>query len=1130
MKCAALMSAMAMAGAVAPPRIELNLEGMTSAYKLETAIEREHDLKYSQNDGSVVKSRQDWTEKCPATLVPQAWKNGDASEGTVSCPFPVAAGYDHQDQTVAVTTRIYKVDVEGRVCNHAKPGQATEVDQQVDQNTAVASGEHECYLGSSANKVNFQYRSTYLFKYDASDSAGNHAEQVVFALILDDTKAPEFTDTAGVDPCQHALTVEAASDWRMCELKASDNVRNEDCATGACTTVTNNKVDVTEKISYQIQHIHSGQVVEVLPATARNVADAVQYFQPHTQTGKHTCDDSSDCGATKLGKFLVTATVEDDAGIYGHNAANNVATTHVAIQVADTRPPVIQLKGHSPHYHECVSNGKFSDAALKATYGYKDAGADALDLLDTWARKQTTQDYEAGCTDCSEADIDGSVNVYTKACVLDGTCDNSLVYRFDSTHTSEDLTSGLAHANYANQDVEGTTDVQTKFFNQLRQASFSWSAANQAYTGPATDQTKTRTIQYDARDDRSTEGTNAPAGKNGNWAKSVSRQIITHDTIKPTLTLQAPPSASVYEASTTCGTTDTPLCHHSVKSTHDNHQNDATGDAAINGLNIDPEDSVVVDDLCDDTDVKITRSWGPREYNARQLGHYVRTYTAIDRRQNKAQIVRTINVIDEESPVIVMVPSNTETTTTLEATRDSEYTDSGATCNDYVDGELSHAVEVSGEVVNMRIPGTYIIRYDCTDLSGNAADARHRTVVIEDTQCPILSLLGEQTEYHEAGFPYVDMGATATDTLDGDITQYIWTDGNTVNHKQAFYTRRSCDEIKTACSEEDVSVGTQKMGACGNGDYYITTIRKPTKPTNVGKNTYHRQLVHCWMTPEKAVTFKIFQLHDCFNVHQELYGGIPEPMACHKQDMCPDIGMKHNKNPSAGLKAYIHTTAKIDFKTLETDLDDVEDANHLQSDSNGEWFGDSTYICMEVPVHENLHGHNSATWVGDYRETTEGQTGDYAITNSEQGKYVIQFHVSDKFGNEECQPATKRTVVVKDTLPPVISLALKGAGGKKLIHFSDTTARGLDGQVNPAGPFNARFSNNPFLKTADGATLVSGAESSYTLSTATPFTSSSLMAETTNSNAWIIGAVASAVAGVALLGFSQRKTTVSVPV
>jgi len=38
------------------------------------------------------------------------------------------------------------------------------------------------------------------------------------------------------------------------------------------------------------------------------------------------------------------------------------------------------------------------------------------------------------------------------------------------------------------------------------------------------------------------------------------------------------------------------------------------------------------------------------------------------------------------------------------------------------------------------------------------------------------------------------------------------------------------------------------------------------------------------------------------------------------------------------------------------------------------------------------------------------------------------------------------------------------------------------------------------------------------------------MAETVSSNGWIIGAVASAVAGVALLGVSSRSNTVSVPV
>ena len=51
---------------------------------------------------------------------------------------------------------------------------------------------------------------------------------------------------------------------------------------------------------------------------------------------------------------------------------------------------------------------------------------------------------------------------------------------------------------------------------------------------------------------------------------------------------------------------------------------------------------------------------------------------------------------------------------TLEATRTRECTDAGATCEDHVDGILSHAVEVSGNIVNVRITGgKCVIHCDC---------------------------------------------------------------------------------------------------------------------------------------------------------------------------------------------------------------------------------------------------------------------------------------------------------------------------------------------------------------------------------------------------------------------------------
>merc|ERR1712028_277624 len=105
--------------------------------------------------------------------------------------------------------------------------------------------------------------------------------------------------------------------------------------------------------------------------------------------------------------------------------------------------------------------------------------------------------------------------------------------------------------------------------------------------------------------------------------------------------------------------------------------------------------------------------------------------------------------------------------------------------------------------------------------------------------------------------------------------------------------------------------------------------------------------------------------------------------------------------------------------------------------------------------------------------------------------------VQDKAKNKEC--VTKfRTVVVKDTLAPVITLHLKN----KLIHQSASADKGIGGQANAAGV----KVGNPYLK--DGKFM---AEESASAST----------------NGWVLGAAASAVTGLALLGFSQRKSTVT---
>jgi len=66
----------------------------------------------------------------------------------------------------------------------------------------------------------------------------------------------------------------------------------------------------------------------------------------------------------------------------------------------------------------------------------------------------------------------------------------------------------------------------------------------------------------------------------------------------------------------------------------------------------------------------------------------------------------------------------------FEREEDVEYTDPGAQCHDSEDGDISHQVEVSGQIVMMAVPNMYEITYDCADSDENQAQTAIRTVVV----------------------------------------------------------------------------------------------------------------------------------------------------------------------------------------------------------------------------------------------------------------------------------------------------------------------------------------------------------------------------------------------------------------
>jgi len=137
--------------------------------------------------------------------------------------------------------------------------------------------------------------------------------------------------------------------------------------------------------------------------------------------------------------------------------------------------------------------------------------------------------------------------------------------------------------------------------------------------------------------------------------------------------------------------------------------------------------------------------------------------------------------LDEIAPVITLLGD-----AVVHIEEGGIYVDAGATAEDNIDKHITERIVVTGLPVDTTVIGPHTIAYNVSDAAGNAADEVTRIVrvfpkMIEppvppvDEVAPVITLLGDATVNVTLGETYTDAGVTATDDVDGDITDVVIT-------------------------------------------------------------------------------------------------------------------------------------------------------------------------------------------------------------------------------------------------------------------------------------------------------------------------------------------------------------------
>jgi len=131
-------------------------------------------------------------------------------------------------------------------------------------------------------------------------------------------------------------------------------------------------------------------------------------------------------------------------------------------------------------------------------------------------------------------------------------------------------------------------------------------------------------------------------------------------------------------------------------------------------------------------------------------------------------------VNDGDRPTITLIGADT---VYIEQNATPPYVTLGATANDPSQGDITADLTMTTDL-DQTLPGIYYEVYNVADASANPAATVTRVIyVVSDQTAPVITVNGAADTTIEVGTPWLDLGASALDNKEGDLSNAIVTSG-----------------------------------------------------------------------------------------------------------------------------------------------------------------------------------------------------------------------------------------------------------------------------------------------------------------------------------------------------------------